>query len=258
MENRPIKTISNYLKKVEELSKNQKEIWFRGHGQSEEWKLHPSLQRENIVKKEKELYTLYKQEAVLYIKDLHIDDHKAWLESAQHHGVPTRLLDFTTNSLNALYFACQNSENINDKNGKVFIFFVSEYLEKKLIKRSTNIDHMMFGNYKLDPNDRTKIDDEEIFFNMPVPYTPFYHDIRVALQSSRFLIWGKDEKKLEEQLTIDEINEFFPSIIISKKGEILNNLDKLGVNNKTVYPGLDSLGKYIKCLSEKNAKTVTL
>ena len=37
----------------------------------------------------------------------------------QHYGIPTRLIDVTTNPLVALYFACQGNP---DKDGVVFIF----------------------------------------------------------------------------------------------------------------------------------------
>ena len=43
----------------------------------------------------------------------------------QHYGVPTRILDLTTNPLVALYFACDDDKN-KDADGEVIVFDIPE------------------------------------------------------------------------------------------------------------------------------------
>ncbi len=54
--------------------------------------------------------------------------HKEILSMMQHYGVPTRLLDVTTNALVALYFTCASNF---DKDGVVYVMNV----EKSAIKQ---------------------------------------------------------------------------------------------------------------------------
>ncbi len=49
------------------------------------------------------------------------------LASLQHHGVPTRLIDVTTDPMTALWFACQRASADRDATGVLFAFNVTRF-----------------------------------------------------------------------------------------------------------------------------------
>lgn len=243
---------------------------YRGHGNHEKYQLIPGAFRWKKLSDGHEVgeysqleYNIlsdFISESCRYIKDIPINDIAAWLEIAQHFGAPTRLLDFTENPLVALYFACNSSV---DKDASVWIINEAYYNQlyfgtpllfalhaKQLIgdiidceimyQQRPPADHIQYSQY-------------------PIIYRPAYREERMSTQSSVFMLWAALRMPLtniipqENYMKFDEKPEkpqngvIAPIIIPSDaKRQILSQLDKLGINEKFIYPGLDGVGKYIK------------
>lgn len=257
----------------------KKNFMYRGHA-SAEYKLIPSIfrkyKKENDKKEyykyflldENEMYMHFIKEAKSYIKN--IDDNTnegylEWLVYAQHFGVPTRLLDFTHNPLVALYFACSKEE---EDDGTVWIFNLINYrnFHSKLLKNEANVNKNTTRNELIYEIISELKNGTLNCSKFPIQFIPYYLDERMSTQASSFLLWGQDERPFEDMIEKENyINissvkngvsieyegkseEFILKILIphEKKKTILEELDLLGVNPKSIFPGLDGIGKYIE------------
>jgi FRG domain len=107
-------TISSFEDFHRLVASHGRSFVYRGISKAD-YELVPSIGRSKLngpatLQLEHELLWLFRVHARPFIDRLPEDEWE-WLAIAQHHGLPTRLLDWSRNPLVALYFACKSGNN---------------------------------------------------------------------------------------------------------------------------------------------------
>ncbi len=198
------------------------------------------------------------------------------LEKMQHYGIPTRLLDFSTNPLVALFFACCDNPKtdgvIFEVHGANLYRENSPYskivLEYALNYPKTAFDIDGFINHiktKHDDIDDTINNKERILETLtkPVGILPNYKNPRLANQSGVFFMCGLEIKSCSDTgvdfirkkySNIEEFSVYSRTITIpyNFKASILEVLSVCGISSKTMFPELPGLANYV--LNNTNKK----
>ena len=118
---------------------------FRGQA-NKDWPLMPSLYRQDLLQGEQLLIKYLQHSCPDEFSNSRFDT----LVKLQHFGLPTRLLDTTTNPLVALYFACKSDRQM-DSDGVVYVFpnLPVMWSNDPLIELIMDFV-FCFGNYRID------------------------------------------------------------------------------------------------------------
>jgi hypothetical protein len=101
-----ISSVEDLLRVLAPITADGREIWYRGH-RLQTWRLEPSAFRTREHRDgERAMLARFRQEAAAAGLQYAFDEW-GWITFAQHHELPTRLLDWSQTPLVALFFACE-------------------------------------------------------------------------------------------------------------------------------------------------------
>ena len=273
-----IESVAEYLEYISSIKRIHSktytvscETFFRGQA-NVNWDLSPSLYRQGLFKAENLILT----ELTHICPNEILDNRFDTLVKMQHYGMPTRLLDTTTNPLVALFFACE-SQNEKNEDGAVYIFpnlpvswstdplvefimdFVYDYYPEKVW-----LDHMLdltavkYANviHRLMPED---INSMLHYLTIPAfAVMPAKTNERIEAQDGAFFIFGMTLRDREVSTNpgtlgrvyynFDPIKSVSPDKIWPKaetivipataKEKIVEQLDVMGINERKMFPDL--------------------
>lgn len=231
----------------------EKRFVFRGVANSA-YKLIPKISRgENNKPVEREIadkrFAKLKEYLEVYLPAYGFDfaglsqQEREWkqLFIAQHYGAPTNLLDFTRNPLVAAFFAARDSST----NGMIYAF---QILDQKTDKRAFNIAGL--DNQEL--KEKSPFNGHSHLRHLFI--VPPHADKRIIAQVSVFsyfspanLTTGLDSR---EALIHHDLNFNTGAIRFEipkqKKLVILDELNKVGVNESSLFPDLHGFGEFLR------------
>ncbi|MEZ4667666.1 MAG: FRG domain-containing protein [Anaerolineae bacterium] len=177
-----------------------------------------------------------------------------WLALAQHHGLPTRLLDWTYSPFIAMHFATAELDKF-DLDGAIWCIDRSlardRYLPddlRDIVYREYAISFTMdmLEDYAADLvefDDKVDMDNQHtsmIFFDPPTL------DSRIVNQSAFFSLLSSPVADLGEWLR-ERPDIWFKIIIPAElKWEIRDKLDQMNITERMLFPGLDGLSSWLK------------
>jgi hypothetical protein len=215
------KTIQGWADLAEELQRyREKGYLFRGQSNAKHQLLIPKVGRvdkapgaarkyDYLPADEERVFKNFKKAARPYLMNEPKTEIE-WLAVAQHHGLPTRLLDWTESLFVAAYFAVEKTQT----NGAVFcvrdISEIGSDAEEKIFQQS---EVLMYHPPHISPRITAQ---QSVFTLHPNPDQPFEHPTLERWVIAQKACW-----------------------------DIKRSLSAAGITQAGLFPGIDGLSQYL-------------
>jgi hypothetical protein len=243
---------------------------FRGEADAERI-LRPGIERNASKPQLAERYALreFKRRAHHYLRDLPNDeDDLEWLALMQHHGAPTRLLDWTKSSYVAAFFAAESAAAPKriaadpDRPSRPFaIWAVDETLVKSEAAAMLGLanDDNDFSSRKNFSKVFEESQPDGLYLTISVQ--PYRMNERLTIQQGIFLCANNPlmgfHRCLKSLLLYagkknDAPNQLLHKLVVSSEArlDVLRILNKMNINRSTLFPGLDGFSASLRINTE--------
>jgi len=251
------------------LDDPEDELWFRGEDEKHsETTLLPELYRSQkptgkALAMENRLFEEFKRCGVQY-SEFDTEDEWNWYSAMQHHGGPTRLLDWSGGSLMAAHFSTRFKTSAADLQvGAVVYVLDPHWLGGHIDELRETVKHRKVWDARPENKSIPEDDRDAEYENLwlpgseadfkadPLPNHPFLLDTeqitrRVASQRSRFMVFGADREFLRSMASDDRAKIrrlVFPANCIPK---IQTDIRDCGITESVIFPDLDGMGRETK------------
>lgn len=262
-ESSPITSLERYLRKIEIIRKqwigkepldsrgDEKALWYRGQADVI-WGLTPSRWRKKYIKaNEAEMRLEFESVGRQLASTDHQRDKWGWYFLMAHYGAPTRLLDWTVNPLIALYFAVSDATDGVDASVWVIDPWKWNKVHISGLWGPAVPDWKETKPYLWELEKALDTDNRDTNRIWPIAIEPPHIDKRLAAQEGRFFLFGKKRDMIESPYVNRvkrgkkaKLDKF--TIPTEKVKAIRDELHRIGVNEKTIFPDLSGLGKHIR------------
>jgi hypothetical protein len=251
--------------------------WFRGQADAGRPPVPSVLRRERASKghrsrqyDEFHMTTMFRLKALALGRVPETARLDQWLFLMQHHGLPTRLLDWTENPLAACFFAASSAARSEKPKSKYkdrvhMAVWVLHPIRLNMMtdgalndfpntwKQSECLENfkIAFGTAGLD-----KIPLAEggyrIFkpTRLPLAVQPSTIAPRIAVQKGCFTVHGRDRRDFEAlfQTQPSTHRRYFRKYLFrrDRAPKLVNELEQMGVSDSTLFPDLDGLTREMK------------
>ena len=230
----------------EELGRHRSTWAFRGRADAAE-DLRTSLIRLGGDASQLEGHLLRAFRKYAQRSDVPTDSQWNWLALGQHHGLPTRLLDWTFSPYVALHFATSRAEAL-DIDGVVWCVDYARAHELAPQPLRAELEQAGAGVFDAEMLDRAvgrlgeleTMGEEFVLFLEPPAL-----DDRIVNQYALFSLVSRASLTLDAWL--EDHAELVRRIVVPAelKREVRDKLDQANVTERVLFPGLDGLSRWL-------------